>query len=356
MIRSACLTLVLGLTLSCGAGDDTANARQGPPPVSVEVVTVEPSVLRDRVDLVGQLESDASVIVKPEIAGIIDVIEFLEGEPVKKGDLLVLLRDQEQLAALREAEAKANLAADIFQRTQKLRKQHVSADTELSQARSQYQVTNAAVEIARVELDRTRILAPFDGVVGARLVAPGERVDDDTGLVQIDAIDRLQLVFAVPEIGVSAVRVGLPVTLTVTPYPDERFTGTVFFVAPALDPRNRQLLLKAWIPNPEHKLKPGLFANLKIQIAERENAIVVPETAIMYDQEGTFVWRVVDGALAERTAVELGLRRPGNVEVIAGLSPGDRIVSAGTHKVTQGARVSFEESRATTEASGGDAT
>lgn len=355
-MRRAWAALLLGVALGCGSGEDAGGASQGPPPVTVEVVTVETTRLRDWLDLVGQLESEASVIVKPEISGIIDTIEFVEGEPVVKGDLLVRLRDEEQLAILREAEAKAQLAADDFRRTQELAKQNVSAARELDRARAEYKVTRAAVEIARVALDRTQIRAPFDGVVGARLVSPGERVDDDTGLVQIDAVDRLQLAFTVPEIGVSAVRVGLAVTVSVAPYPNEHFTGEVFFVAPALDPRNRQLLLKAWIPNPDHKLKPGLFANLKIQIAERENAIVVPETAIVYDQQGPFVWRVLDGAMAERSPVELGVRSPGSVEVTSGLRPGDRIVSAGTHKVTPGAKLSFDHGQASGESAGEGAT
>jgi len=343
MKQTAYALLLLGL--GCG-GEDPGAGFRGPPPVTVEVVTVQPSLLTDWVDGVGQLDSEASVIVKPEISGIVDGIAFIEGEPVQKEDLLVRLRDRQQLAALREAEAKAKLAKNLFARTKKLARQNVSAATELDRALAEYEVTKAAVELARVELDRTLIRAPFDGVAGARLVAPGERVDQDTGLVQIDAIDRLQLVFAVPEIGVSAVSVGLQVSVSVKPYPEDRFEGKVFFVAPALDPRNRQLMLKAWISNPDRKLKPGLFANLRIQVAEREEAIVVPETAIVYDQEGPFVWRVVDDAVAERATVTLGIRQPGSVEITSGLRAGDRIVSAGTHKVTPGAKLIFDHGQA----------
>lgn len=352
MRRTACALLLLGL--GCG-GEDPDVAFAGPPPVTVEVVTVELSALHDWVDFLGQLESEASVIVKPEISGIVDTIEFVEGHPVKQGDLLVRLRNQAQLAALREAEAKAKLAKNSYQRTRQLAKQHVAAAVDLERALAENQVSRAVVEIARVEMDRTEIRAPFDGVLGARLVSPGERVDEDTGLVQIDAIDRLQLVFAIPEIGVSIVRVGMPVTVSVAPYPGESFAGEVFFVAPALDPRTRQLALKAWIANPDQRLKPGFFVNLKIQIAERENAIMIPETAIVYDQEGPFVWRVLDGALAERASVVIGLRQPGRVEITSGLHAGERIVSAGTHKVRHGAKLDFERGQASSVPSNKDA-
>lgn len=353
MTRTACALLLLGL--GCG-GEDPGAAFAGPPPVTVEVVTVEPSPLHDWVDFLGQLESEASVIVKPEISGIVDTIEFVEGHPVKQGDLLVRLRNQQQLAALREAEAKAKLAKNSYQRTLKLAKQHVSAAVDLDRALAENEVSRAVVEIARVEMDRTEIRAPFDGVVGARLVSPGERVDEDTGLVQIDAIDRLQVVFAIPEIGVSIMRVGMPVTVSVAPYPGESFAGEVFFVAPALDPRTRQLALKAWIANPDQRLKPGFFVNVKIQIAERENAIMIPETAIVYDQEGPFVWRVLDGAIAERASVVIGLRQPGRVEITSGLHAGERIVSAGTHKVRHGAKLDFDRGQASSVPSNEDAT
>jgi membrane fusion protein (multidrug efflux system) len=105
------------------------------------------------------------------------------------------------------------------------------------------------------------IRAPFDGVLGARLVSPGDRVSKNTGLVRIDADKRLRLSFAVPEMAVTAMRVGSPVEIAVTPWPSERFHGEVYFVAPTLDPANRRLLLKAWVPNPDRRLRPGLFAN-----------------------------------------------------------------------------------------------
>ena len=329
----------LALLAGCG---DAADEWEGPPPKTVEVVTLAEQTVTDWVDLVGQLESEASVIVQSELRGIIDAIDFVEGQPAAAGDVLVRLRNEEQVAALREAEAKAALAAEVFRRTQKLARQNVSAATELDRARSEREVSKAAVDIARLALERTQIRAPFDGIVGRRLISPGARVDQDTSLVQIDAVDRLQAVFAVPEMGVSAARVGLAVTVRVVPYPGETFDGKVFFVAPALDPRNRQLMIKAWVPNSDRRLKPGLLANLRLKVSERDDALVVPEAAIAYDQQGPYVWRVTSELLAERVGVTLGIRLPGEVEIAAGLSVGDRVVSAGTHKLRPGEPLRFE--------------
>src|SRR5262249_42086280 len=148
-------------------------------------------------------------------------------------------------------------------------------------------------------LDRTQIRAPFDGVLGRRMISPGDRVTPDrmgagegTDLVQIDAIATLKLVFTVPEIAVPAVRADMPLAVTVAPFPGETFPGEVYFVAPALDPQNRRLLLKGRVPNPDRRLMPGLFANIKVEVARHEHALVVPESALVHEGDGVFVWRL----------------------------------------------------------------
>ena len=134
-------------------------------------------------------------------------------------------------------------------------------------------------------------------------------------------------------------RVGSPVWSSVAPFPDEHFAGQVYFVAPTLDPASRRLLLKAWVANRDRRLRPGLFANIQLEVARRDNALVVPESALAYDADGAFVWRVGAGETAERVPVTIGIRETGRVEVVSGLAAGDRIVSAGTHKVGPGAVV-----------------
>jgi membrane fusion protein (multidrug efflux system) len=325
------------LLCACGRGGDEGGFK-APPPV-VEAITVEPERVQDTVTLVGQLDAESSVEVQPEIDGIIESIDFLEGQPVKKGDVLFRLRDAEQNAHVREARARAKLAEEIFRRISALAQREVTAQADYDKASAELEVARSEVQLREVELEKTRVRAPFDGVVGARLVSPGERVRRMTKLVRIDAVDRLQLVFAVPEIGVPFVRTGMPVKITVKPFPELAFDGEVFFVSPTLDAATRRLSLKAWVPNPDRKLQPGLFANLEVQLSEREHALVVPESAVLVDQQGSFVWRIGNDGKAMRAPVEIGLRKAARVEITSGLGAGDRIVSAGTSKVTEGAEV-----------------
>ncbi len=333
----AAAALAATLALACGRGGDQGGFK--PPPPVVEAITVEPETLRDTITLVGQLDSESSVVVQPELDGIIESIDFIEGQTVKKGDVLIRLRDAEQNAHVREARARAKLAEEIFRRITALQAREVTAQAEYDKASAELEVARSEVQLREVELAKTKVRAPFDGVVGERQVSPGERVRRMTKLVRIDAVDRLQLVFAVPEIGVPFVRTGMPVRITVKPFPEIAFDGEVFFVSPTLDAATRRLTLKAWVPNPGRKLQPGLFANLEVQLSEREQALVVPDSAVLVDQTGPFVWRIGSDGKAMRAPVEIGLRKAARVEITSGLEAGDRIVSAGTSKVTEGAQV-----------------
>lgn len=340
----SCLRLATRLVLICVAGfapactDSQATAPvAGPVPISVEISDVGTRDMRDIVDLVGQLEAEEAVLIKPETKGVIASVEFIEGQQVTAGTLLFRLRDEEQRARLQEADANLLLAGEQHERAKTLLAQRSLSQDELDRALANRDAAKARRDLARVALDRMAIRAPFDGVLGARLVSPGDRVDSNAVLVSIDAITRLRLLFSLPEVAVPLARVGVPVELTVAARPGETFNGDVYFVAPALDAANRRLLLKALVPNPEHKLRPGMFATIRVEVARHPNALVVPEAAIAYDTGGPYVWLLNADQTANRARVTIGLRSEGHVEITAGLAAGNRIVSGGTHKVTAGA-------------------
>jgi membrane fusion protein (multidrug efflux system) len=332
------VVLLVAATSAIGCTDSGATApAPGPAPIVVELTNVATEEMRDVVDLVGQLEAEESVLIKPETRGVIATVDFVEGQEVAAGTLLFRLRDEEQQARLHEADANLLLANEQYDRAKTLAAQRSVSQDELDRAVASRDAAKARRELARVALDRTMIRAPFDGALGARLVSPGDRVDTNTGLVNIEALARLRLLFSLPEVAVPLARIGMPLELTVAARPGDRFAGEVYFVAPALDAANRRLLLKALVPNPERKLRPGMFATIRVEVARHPDALVIPETALAYDAGGAYVWRLNGDHTAERAHVTVGLRSAARVEITAGLRAGDRIVAAGTHKVTAGA-------------------
>jgi membrane fusion protein (multidrug efflux system) len=339
--RAAWLAVWAGFACLGTAGCDSngGEAASGPPSVTVEFALVEPETLRDVATFSGQLEAEYSVVLKPETDGVLATSEFAEGQTVKRDQVLFTLRNEEQQARLRVAKANLALARDIFKRTQQLMTRDAASLAQKDRAESELEVARARVSLAQLQLQRTEIRAPFDGVVGVRLVDPGDRVTDETPLVQIDAVDRLQVLFAISEQGVAFARTGVPLELRVLPYPGEVFHGEIFFVSPTLDPTTRRMILKGWVPNEDGRLRAGLFANVDLEIATRENALLVPEPAVVVDRNGPYVWRLGEDDTATRVPVELGLRKGGRVEVTLGLRPGDTIVVAGTHKVADGKKL-----------------
>jgi membrane fusion protein (multidrug efflux system) len=336
----ALLGCVLAAALGCADGDASEPSFSAP---TVEVMRIESAPLVDTAVFSGQLDAEQSVMLKPEIEGIVATIEFEQGQKVEAGSVLFRLRDREQRARLHEARANRQLARERWKRSNELLTRDASSKDRADVALAEYEMAKARLELAQIELDRTEIRAPFDGMVGLRMVDIGARVEEDTELVRIDAVDRLQVTFAISDEGLPFARPGMKVNLWVRPYPGEKFAGEVFFVSPTLDARNRRIWVKAWIDNSDHRLAPGLFANVDLEIRRMESALVVPESAVAIDQQGSFVWVVDEERVVSRRPIEVGLRERGIVEIVQGLSEGLEIIVAGTHKVSEGDKVQVSE-------------
>lgn len=326
---------VLGAACS-GSGDASTPTEK---PALVEVMSITPTPFVDVAVFSGQLDAEHSVVIQPEIEGIVESIDFVQGQHVAAGAVLFTLRSREQEALLREAEANRNLARERWERSEQLLSREASSIEQRDVARAEYEIAEARVEIARLELDRTRIRAPFAGVVGEHLVDIGSRIEQETELVRLDAVDRLQVTFGISDEGLPTAKPGMKVEAWVRPYPGEKFPGEVFYVAPTLDARNRRIFVKAWIDNRDHRLAPGLFANVDLEVRRVDRAMIVPESAVALDEQGPYVWKVDDDDRVFRQPVEIGVRERGVVEIVQGLPAGTRIVSAGTHKVSEGMKV-----------------
>jgi membrane fusion protein (multidrug efflux system) len=268
--------------IGCGGGSEANDSHDPNLPVTVEAITVEAKPLRDVATFSGQFDAEFSVVIRSEIEGLVESVEFEDGQRVEKGDLLLRLRNDTQKAILREAIAARSLAQSEFDRTKQLVTRDAASTARRDRGFAELEIAKAHVDKARADLARTELRAPFTGVVGFRTVNVGDAIDEKVPIVRVDSVDRLQLSFSTSDHAVAIARPGMPVEARVAPYPGKVFPGEVYVVSPTLDPTTRRLILKAWVPNEEGKLRPGMFAELDLEVGHRESAIVVPESAIVF--------------------------------------------------------------------------
>jgi len=319
-------------------GGPSAGARPagGPPgaggPAAVEVGRVEVATLVDDVQAVGSLRSRQGVVLRPEVSGRIARLGFTDGQRVQRGQVLVQLDDTLQQAQLQQAEAQASIARTNLQRSRELLAQNFVSQSAVDQNAANLQVAESQVALARAQLARMKVLAPFDATAGIRSVDVGDYVKDGADIVRVDDLSQVSVEFRLPERYVGRVRAGLPVEVTLDALPDRVFAGRVEALDSQVGADGRALLVRARIDNPGAMLKPGMFARTRIVMSSRENALLVPEEALVPQGATQLLYRVVDGAdgkVAQRLEAKIGLRQPGRVEILEGLQAGDLVVTAG---------------------------
>lgn len=320
------------------AGRPPGAAPSGGPAVGVEAVPVQRTQLADDTSAVGSLGANESVVLRPEIAGRIARINFQEGAKVAKGQLLIALDDSTQAADLQQAMANLALARANFDRTEDLfRRKFVSASAQ-DQAAANFKVQEAAAAQARARLAKTRIVAPFAGVVGIRNVSLGDYVKEGQDLVNLEDVSALKVDFKLPERYLGRIQRGQSVELGSDARPGEIFQATVDAIDPLIDSSGRAIALRARLANPEGKLRPGMFVRVRLIFGERSDVLTVPEEALVPSGSDQYVFRVADGK-AQRVKITAGVRRNAQVEVVEGLRADDMVITAGHMKVRDGAPV-----------------
>jgi membrane fusion protein (multidrug efflux system) len=306
------------------------------PPVRAAMVIRE--TLNVEVTAVGTLRADETVVVRPETAGRIATIHFREGQTVRQGEPLVTLDQDEYQAQLASSAAQLALEESSFRRLQDLDRKNLTSQQNLDEARAKLDAARAQHELNRVRLDKTVIRAPFDGTVGLRLVSPGAYVKTGDDIANLESLGSMKLDFRVPETYLARLASGQTLAVRVDAWPNQSFEGTIYAIEPGVDEETRTVLLRARLPNKGNKLRPGLFARVSLVLERRENALIAPEQAIVPVGQRTFVYRVIDSK-AVMTPVKLGLRRPGQVEILEGLNAGDVVVTDGQLKIRDGVAV-----------------
>jgi len=332
-----CLSVLLADAVAGPGGPPGGGSAAEPPtPVETAVVTVAPR--QDELRVVGSLLAAESVTLRPEVAGRVQTIHFAEGEPVEQGQALVTLDPDEPRAVVAASEAAARLWELKFARARDLAGKAVMSQQEYDEIQATLKEAQARLALERVRLDKTIIRAPFAGVVGLRRVSPGDYVEAGQDLANLEVVDPIKVDFSVPERHASLVRPGLAIAVTVESFPGRTFAGELYAIDPRLDESARALRLRGRLPNADGVLRPGMFARVALTLGEAGAGLWVPEEALTPRGGDQFVFRVRDGQAA-LTRVDIGMRRPGQVEIRGGLDQGDVVVTAGQLRLRDGAAV-----------------
>jgi membrane fusion protein (multidrug efflux system) len=278
------------------------------------------------------------VVLRPEVSGRITQLNFRDGDRVKKGQLLVQFDDQLPTAQVQQAQAELNIAMANNTRNADLVSQNFISRRTLEESAAAQQVAEAKLALARATAARLKIIAPFDGLAGIRLVNVGDYLKDGADIVNVEDIDAIFVDYRMPERFQTKIRRGQTSVIELDALPGRKFTATVLAIDPLIDANGRSVGVRACIDNRRLQLRPGMFARVNAVFGQRDNARVIPEEAIVPQGGKQFVIKLVNGTepnsrVTQRVEVKIGLRSPGKVEVLEGLDAGDTVVTAGQQRV-----------------------
>ncbi|WP_421682249.1 efflux RND transporter periplasmic adaptor subunit [Stutzerimonas urumqiensis] len=340
------------------------------PAVAVEAVEARLQTWQTQLRSIGTLRAVQGIDLTTEVAGTVSAVSFRSGQKVEKNQPLIVLDAAVEQANLATAEAELGLARAEYERGRSLLARQALSRSEFDRLEASLQKASASVEQLKASLAKKRILAPFSGTIGLRQVDLGDYLSAGTPIATLQDLSTLQVDFSLPEQQVPQVAVGQPVRLELAAYPGETFEGAITAINPKVDISTRNVQVRAELGNPDGRLLPGMFADLRVLLPIEAPRVVVPETAVSYSLYGDAVFVVVDkpadGSQAdadadadadaeqaaasddlvlERRFVETGDRRDGLVVLTEGIEPGERVVVSGQLKLDNGTPVTLAETR-----------
>jgi membrane fusion protein (multidrug efflux system) len=305
----------------------------------VETAKVTSSTVVDKFEAVGTIEAINAVTIVSEIEALVQDIPFHEGAQIRKGQLIAQLDDSQLGAELSRAEAVRDQQKVTFDRVKSLADRGAVSPQEHDNALANFKVAEANVSFAKARLEKTRIVAPFDGVVGARNVSAGAFLRAGTAITNLAQLSELKVVFSSPERFYPLLKHKAVVMVSTTAYPGDTLKGTIEVIEPVIEAATRSARIIAHVDNPQFKFRPGMSANVAAVLNSRENALLVPDEAIFAEGDQMLVFVVKPDSTVTRTQVQIGSRQPESVEILAGLEAGQTVVSAGHQKLFEGAKV-----------------
>jgi membrane fusion protein (multidrug efflux system) len=309
------------------------------PPMPVEIAQASVQKVTDRFEAVGTIEAMEAITVVSEIDGAVVSLPFQEGTYIRKGEVIALLDDSQLAAELARATALHEQSHVMYERVKSVVDQKAGTPQDLDDAAAGLKVADANLAMAKARYAKTRVLAPFDGIIGARKVSTGAFLRTGQTIAELANIDDIRVNFSAPERFLSKLNRGAEVAVSTTAFPGYTLNGKIIAIEPVLDPRTRSARVVARVSNPGRKFRSGMSANVATVLSERTDAITIPNEAVFANGDQSFVYRIGADSTAARVAVKLGTRLADVVEVVDGLAPGTNIVRAGHQKLFNGAKV-----------------
>ncbi len=356
MLKRMILMLAVVLALVAGLGfvkyrQIAAAIAQGsnfaPPPDAVTTIVAQRETWPSTLDVIGTAAAIQGVTVSADLPGTVARINFESGKAVRAGDLLVELDTRQEQAQLAAAEAQRDWARINFNRAQELVKQGVLARTEYDNTSAQQKSTEAQVGEIRATIQRKTIRAPFSGILGLRQVNLGQYLAAGQAIVPLQALNPIYVNFGVPQQNSVRSLGGRTLRVTSDDLPGATFTGRVTAIDSVINETTRNIQVQATLPNPEGKLRPGMFVQVQVVLGASRQVVTLPASAINYAPYGDSVF-VVTNLTDPKGKMYRGVRqqfvkvegsRGDQVAVISGVNPGDEVVSSGVFKLRNGAAV-----------------
>ena len=324
-------------------------ANNKPPPASVSIAEAKSEVIPNLLTAVGDLAAVHQVNVTSDVSGRITDIMFTAGAHVKAGSPLVQLFDGPDQGDLASFKAQATVAQLSLDRAKQLAARQFGPQATVDSAQAAFDQANAGIAKTEAIISQKLVRAPFDGDLGVRHVEVGQFLTAGTQIVTLTDLSQLYANFTVTEKDSAALKVGQTVRVAVDAYPGRTFEGKINAIEPQIATDTRNIRVQATLGNPDHILKPGMFATTTVVLPDKPPVVTVPETAVDYTLYGDSVFLITEKKEADgktsltavRTFVRAGDRVDGRAEIVSGLKPGDRVVAVGQLKLQSGAAVTI---------------
>lgn len=332
----------------------TASAKEAAPVIISEV---KRDRFVDRVQALGTLRANETVEVTANVTETVTSIRFDDGQRVNEGDILVEMTSEEEQALLEEAKSTHEEAKKQLARYRTLASRGAASRSVLDEQKREYETASARLKAIESRLKDRLILAPFSGVLGLRRISKGTLIEPGDLITPLDDDSVMKLDFSVPATFLGTLRTGIAqatqatqaaqatqatqavkIVATSPAFGDRKFEGRVSAIDTRIDPSTRAVTVRAILPNPDRVLKPGLLMSVEL-LKNPRDALVIAEEALIPRGRENFVFvvdRSADEPKAERRRVTIGARRPGEVEILDGLAPGEYVVTHGTMKARPG--------------------